>query len=128
MMIVGQDANPMVWGAMDRFHAHFIVRREGQDSPELAARTRVRTRGMFGSKKVERVGWIGAGALAQALDSDAELCGMIAKMPPRDAEIYVEPTDSGVRIHGRWRAAHELDIPREEFEIYDRIAGHIRSA
>lgn len=126
---MAQDTNPMTWGAMDRFQAHFVVRRRNDsDSTALTARTVVSTSGMFGSKRTTHVRWSGAGDLAKTLDADDGLNAMIAKRSPCDATIFVEPTDSGVRIHGKWRALHEFGITREEFEIYDRIAGHIKSA
>ena len=125
---MAQDTNPMVWGAMDRFQAHFIVKHKtDSSSPSLYARTIVSTSGMFGAKQVSKVSWQGAGALTQTLNSDEQLNTLIAKCSPHDAHIFVEPTDSGVRIHGKWRASHEFGITRQEFEIYDRIAGHIKS-
>lgn len=128
-MIMAQDTNPMVWGAMDKFQAHFVVNLgKDSDSPALTARTVVSTKGRFGAKQVTGVRWSGSGTLAQALDSDSALNEMIAKRSVREADIFVEPTDSGVRIHSTWRASDELGITKDEFEIYDRIAGHIKAA
>lgn len=125
---MAQDTNPMVWGAMDRFQAHFVVKRgSNSDSPDLAARTIVSTKGWFGAKKVTNVKWSGAGPLTQTLNSDESLNEMIAKCSVRDAHIFIEPTDSGVRIHGKWRPSDQFGITKEEFDIYDKIAGHIKS-
>ena len=46
-----QDPNPLPWGAQDRFQAHYIVRKQADDSIELTARTVLETSGHFGSKK-----------------------------------------------------------------------------
>lgn len=116
----------MPWGALDRFQAHYVVRRGGAHA--LAARTVVKTEGRLGAKKVVRVSWSGAGPLADALNADGELNAMIAAMGRRGASIMVEPTESGVRIHGPWRAAHEFGVTAEEFGVYDRIAGHVKAA
>jgi len=125
----GQDPNAMPWGAMDRFQAHYVVRREdGPGSHALAARTVVETEGRCGARRVARVSWSGAGPLADALNADGELNAMIAAMGRRGASIMVEPTGAGVRIHGPWRAAHEFGVTAEEFGVYDRIAGHVRAA
>ncbi len=119
----------MPWGAMDRFQAHYVVRRDdGPDSHTLAARTVVSTEGHCGSRRITGVRWSGAGALADTLNADGELNEMIARRGTSGADIFVEPTDSGVRIHGAWRASHEFGVTREEFDVYDRIAGHVKAA
>tara|TARA_B100000073_G_scaffold256336_1_gene216264 strand:+ start:986 stop:1135 length:150 start_codon:yes stop_codon:yes gene_type:complete len=46
-----QDPNPLPWGAQDRFQAHFIVRKQADNSLDLTARTVLKTSGHFGSKK-----------------------------------------------------------------------------
>lgn len=117
----------MTWGAMDKFQAHYVVKRNDISDFEMMAHTVVSTKGHFGAKQVLSVSWSGAGKLAKTLGDDSSLNGMIAKLPVREAHIFVEPTDSGVRIHGKWRGADELQITQQEFEIYDRIAGHIKS-
>lgn len=125
-----QDPSPMPWGAMDRYQAHFIVRGREEDAAsdaDAAARTVVSTRGRFGAKKVAGVSWDGAGRLADALNADAELNSMIAGQRPADAAIFVEPMDGHVRIRGGWSSSASFGISREQFEIYDRIAGHVRS-
>lgn len=122
-----QDPNPMPWGAMDRYQAHFIVRGQAASDADTAARTVVSTRGRFGSKSVAGVSWNGAGRLADRLNGDDELNSMIARQRPADASIYVEPMGDHVRIRGRWASESSFAISREQFGIYDRIAGHVRS-
>lgn len=122
-----QDPNPIPWGAMDRYQAHFIVRKQVASDADAAARTVVSTRGRFGAKSVAGVSWDGAGRLADALNADGDLNAMIAGQKPADASIYVEPMDGHVRIRGRWASASSFAISREQFGIYDRIAGHVRS-
>ena len=117
----------MPWGAMDRYQAHFIVRGHAASDADTAARTVVSTRGRFGSKSVAGVSWSGAGRLADRLNADGELNSMIARQRPADASIYVEPMDGHVRIRGKWVSESSFAISREQFGIYDRIAGHIRS-
>jgi len=52
---------------------------------------------------------------------------MIAKQSVKDATIYVEPTEVAVRIRSKWDDHIAFGITKELFEIYDRIAGHIKS-
>ena len=126
-MPVPQDPNPTPWGAMDRFQAHFIVRKSELHPGIYLARTHLVTRGRFASKTLQSVSWDGPGSLACALNQDDELNAMIMKRSVHDATIFVEPTDDVVRIHGKWKNHLEFGIDKEQFEIYDRIAGHIRS-
>ncbi|MHA7647004.1 hypothetical protein [Nitrosopumilus sp. S4] len=123
-----QDPNPMPWGALDRFQAHFIVRKDPGDSVgNYVAKTKLTTKGHFGSKKIVKVDWDGPGTLATKLNADVELNELIAKQSLKDATIYVEPTDGVVRIRSKWDNHISFGISKELFEIYDKIAGHIKS-
>ncbi len=122
-----QDPNPLPWGALDRYQAHFIVRRSDVNNDlDFIAKTILKTKGHFGAKKVESVKWNG-GKLATILNSDSELNELIKKQSVRDASIFVEPTSTGIRIHGKWKNHLDFGITKELFEIYDKIAGHIKS-
>ena len=121
-----QDPDPLPWGALDRFQAHFIVRKDTDASGlDYVAKTKLTTTGYFAAKKVVSVKWEG-NRLAYLLNQDSELNDLIAKQSFRDASITVEPTDDAVRIHGKWQNNHDLGITKELFEIYDKIAGHIK--
>ena len=121
-----QDPNPLPWGAQDRFQAHFIVKREfGEKALDFTARTRLKTTGHFGSKKIIGVTWEG-GKLADELNSDSSLNGMIVKQSVNDATIFVDPTDNGIRIYGKWKNSYDFSITKELFDIYNNIAGYIK--
>ncbi len=123
-----QDPNPMPWGALDRYQAHFIVRKDaGRGVSNYLAKTKLTTRGHFAAKTVEKVEWDGNGSLATILNEDAELNEMIARQSVSDATIYVEPTDGAIRIRNKWKNHLDFGITKELFEIYDRIAGHIKN-
>jgi hypothetical protein len=123
-----QDPNPLPWGALDRFQAQFIVRKITNSSyGNYLAKTKLTTKGHFASKTVTKVEWIGIGSLASKLNADTDLNEMIAKQSVKDATIYVEPTEVAVRIRGKWDNHIAFGITKELFEIYDRIAGHIKS-
>ena len=123
-----QDPTPMPWGALDRFQAHFIVRKDiGTQVGNYVAKTELVTKGHFASKSVVKVGWNGPGSLSSKLNEDTELNEMIAKQSVKDATIFVEPTDGAVRIRSKWDNHLAFGITKELFEIYDRIAGHIKS-
>ena len=122
-----QDPNPLPWGALDRFQAHFIVRKDiASNVLDYTAKAVLNTRGHFGGKEVVSVSWNG-GKLASILNDDSTLNEMIAQQSVRDASIIVEPTENAVRIHSKWQNRHDLGISKEMFEIYDKIAGHIKS-
>ena len=121
-----QDPNPLPWGAQDRFQAHFIVQQEPSDKiVQLTARTRLKTTGNFGSKKVIGVTWEG-GKLAEDLNADSSLNEMITGQSVNDATIFVDPTDNGVRIYGKWKSSYDFSITKELFDIYNNIAGYIK--
>ncbi len=123
-----QDPNPIPWGAQDRFQAHFIVRKDNDtEIGTYVAKTQLTTKGHFAAKTVVKVEWDGSGRISSKLNGDNELNEMIAKQSVKDATIYVEPTDEAIRIRGKWDNHIAFGITRELFEIYDRIAGHIKS-
>ena len=121
-----QDPNPLPWGAQDRFQAHFIVKRQAETSLDLTARTILQTSGHFGTKKVTKVEWQG-GRIADTLNSDSVLNELIAQQSVDDATITVDPTSKGVRIYGKWKNSFEFKISKPQLEIFDKIAGHIKS-
>ncbi|MEE8178664.1 MAG: hypothetical protein V3T63_01670 [Nitrosopumilaceae archaeon] len=121
-----QEPNPLPWGTQDRYQAHFIVRKNVQNAIDYTARTILSTKGHFGSKKVVGVKWSG-GKLAELLNNDAGLSEMITKQSVKDATIFVDPADNGIRIYGKWKNSFEFGITKEMFEIYDKIASHIKA-
>jgi hypothetical protein len=122
-----QDPNPLPWGTQDRFQAHFIVRKNsGNNQLDYTARTILSTKGHFGSKKIKKVNWNG-GQLAKTLNEDTDLNELIQKQTVKDATIFVDPTDDVVRIYGKWKNNFEFGITKELFEIYNKIAGHVKS-
>ncbi len=122
-----QDPNPLPWGAQDRFQAHFIVKKDSSNNTlDYTSRTVLFTDGHFGSKKIKIVTWDG-GKLAKTLNDDSALNKMIQKQSVKDATIFVDPTEDVVRIYGKWKNNFEFGITKELFEIYDKIAGHIKS-
>ena len=121
-----QDPNPLPWGAQDRFQAHFIVQQNpGDKLLNLTARTRLKTTGHFGSKKIIGVTWEG-GKLAEDLNAASSLNELIAKQSVNDAIIFVDPTDNGIRVYGKWKNSLDFGVTKELFDIYDKIAGYIK--
>ncbi len=121
-----QDPNPLPWGAQDRFQAHFIVRKQAENSLDLTARTVLNTSGPFGSKKATKVQWEG-GKIVDTLNSDSVLNDLIAQQSVDDATITIDPTSKGVRIYGKWKNSFEFNVSKVQFEIFDKIAGHVKS-
>ena len=121
-----QDLDPLPWGALDRFQAHFIVRKSVTNDQDVTTKSILTTKGHFGGKEVVSVSWSG-GKLAEVLNQDTALNEQIAKQSVTDASIFVEPTGKGVRIHNKWKNHLAFGISKEMFEIYDKIAGHIKS-
>ena len=122
-----QDPNPTPWGTQDRFQAHYIVRVKNVSNVlDYTTRTTLSTTGHFGSKKVTDVEWQG-GKISGILNSDSSLKEMIVNQNPDDAVISVEPTNQGIRIYGKWKNSFEFGVSKELFDIYDKIAGHVKS-
>lgn len=123
-----QDPTPLPWGALDRFQAHFIVKKDaGSNYNQYVAKTKLTTSGHFGSKSLVKVEWYGGDRLTTKLNEDSELNEMIAKQSLKDATIFVEPTENAIRIRGKWDNHIAFGISKELFEIYDKIAGHIKA-
>ncbi len=121
-----QDLNPISWGAQDRYQAHFIVKSHRNIPKEdFLARTQLQTKGHFASKKVTGVKWVG-GSIADTLNGDATLIGMMTKLSYRDAQIVIEPTNAGIRIYGKWMDSSNFSMTKELFAVYDRIAFNIK--
>jgi hypothetical protein len=116
-----QDSTISPWGAQDRFQAHFIVKINVASPSKYVARTVLKTKGHFAAKKVESVTWDG-GLLADELNKDSQLNDLIAKQSVRDATIFVDPSDNGVRIYGKWEDSYEFKITKDMYAIYDKIA------
>jgi len=121
-----QDATISNWGAQDRFQAHFIVRKDVSMPSNFVARTVLKTTGHFGAKKVASVRWVG-GMLADVLNTDADLGQLIAKQTVLDATIFVDPSDTGVRIYSKWKNSHDFKITKDLYAIFNKIAGHIKN-
>ena len=98
-----QDTNRMPWGALDRYQAHFIVRKQPNDVVNYVTKTKLATKGHFSSKTILKVEWDGSGSLARKLNEDSTLNEMIAKQSINDATIYIEPTDGAIRIRSKWK-------------------------
>ena len=120
-----QDPLVSHWGAQDRFQAHFIVKIETPNPSKYVARTILKTSGHFNGKKVESVSWNG-GLLAEELNKDSTLNEMIAQQSIKDASIYVDPSNNGVRIYSKWKNSHEFKITKDMYAIYNKIAEHVK--
>ena len=122
-----QDPNPTPWGTQDRYQAHYIVRVKNiENALDYTARSKLSTTGHFGSKKITDVNWNG-GKISNVLDSDTSLKELILQQSPNDAIISIEPTNEGVRIYGKWKNSFEFGVTKDQFEIYDKIAGHVKN-
>lgn len=120
-----QDPLISHWGAQDRFQAHFIVKIETPNPSKYVAKTILKTKGHFNGKTVDSVSWNG-GILAEELNKDSELNELIAKQSVKDASIFVDPSNNGVRIYSKWKNSSEFQITKELFVIYNKIAEHIK--
>lgn len=120
-----QDSTISHWGAQDKFQAHFIVKTDVAQPAKYVARTILKTEGHFGAKKVKSVSWNGS-LLAEELSKDAELNALIAKQSVRDATIFVDPAIKEIRIYSKWKNSHDFQITKEMYEIYNKIAEHIK--
>ena len=122
-----QNSTISSWGAQDKFMAHFIVKKDVKNKTiDYTAKTFLNTSGRFAQKQISSVSWNG-GKLADILNQDTSLNDMITKQTPHDGVIFIEPTNFGVRIYGKWKNLYDFIISKELFMIYNIIAGHIKS-
>ncbi|MCY3854120.1 MAG: hypothetical protein OXF28_00085 [Thaumarchaeota archaeon] len=120
-----QDPNPLPWGAQDKFQIHFIVKQKIKHSLDYVAKTKLTTKGHFGSKKLVNIKWTG-GKLADVLNQDSKLHDLILEQPIENANIFIDPVDDVVRMYGSWKNKN-LVLTKDLFNIYDAIALHIKS-
>jgi hypothetical protein len=120
-----QDPLVSQWGAQDRLQAHCIVKLEFSDPSKYVAKTVLKTSGHFNGKKVESVSWIG-GVIAEELNKDSALNDLIAKQSIKDATIFVDPSNNGIRIYSKWKNSHEFNITKDMYAIYNKIAEHVK--
>lgn len=112
-----QDPNPMPWGALDRYQAHFIVRKQTDQVVNYATKTKLTTKGHFSSKTILQVVWDGSGSLTRKLNEDNTLNEMIAKQSIHDATIYIEPTDGAIRIRSNWKNHLDFGITKNSLKF-----------
>jgi hypothetical protein len=120
-----QDPLVSQWGAQDRFQAHFIVKVDTPNPSKYVAKTILKTSGHFNGKRVASVTWNG-GLLAEELNKDSALNEMISKQSIKDASIFVDPSNNGIRIYSKWKNSHEFKITKDMYAIYNKIAEHIK--
>ena len=129
-----QDPNVMPWGALDRYQAHYIVKipdynNNNSTKPAVFVKTDLETSGHFASKRVISVRWSGTSSeLLERLNNDGDLNALISQQSVWDASICIEQTDENIRIHGRWNDKATFGASADMFEIYDRIAGHVKAS
>src|SRR2546422_271042 len=98
---MSEDLNSQPWGAQDRFQAHFIVKTGGQIfDAEFLAKTKLKTKGHFATKKVAGVVWVG-GNIAETLNSDSDLTNMMVKLPYKDAQIGIVINSWAFLVNGK---------------------------
>ena len=61
------------------------------------------------------------------MNEDSVLNELIAQQSVDDALITIDPTTKGVRIYGKWKNSFDFKVSKEQFEIFDKIAGHIKT-
>jgi hypothetical protein len=120
-----QDPLVSNWGAQDRFQAHFIVKIDVSNPSIYVAKTILKTSGHFNGKKIDSISWNG-GFLADDLNKDSELNDLIARQSIKDASIFVDPSNNGIRIYSKWKNSHEFEITKDMYVIYNKIAEHVK--
>ena len=64
--------------------------------------------------------------LKDAIKQNRPNAEIITKQLINDATIFVDPTDNGIRIYGKWKNSYDFSVTKELFEIYDKIAGYVK--
>lgn len=121
-----QDPNPTIWGTLDKFQLHFIVNITIKNPSIYVAKTKLITKGHFGSKKLIDIQWIG-NELANVLNNDKNIHDLLLTQSLHDTIIFIEPITDVVRIYGKWKNEHNIILTKELFDVYNNIAAHIKS-
>lgn len=113
------------WGALPYCQMHFVVLGNAREYVEhLVARTRKKTKGVI-HKTITDVWWEG-GIIADQLNRDVPLNSLLKEVLLEEGEIYIDPVENCVRIHGEWKFEYELEMSKKALEAYNTIAAHVK--
>ncbi|MGH9876391.1 MAG: hypothetical protein ACRD5H_02030 [Nitrososphaerales archaeon] len=113
------------YGALPYYQTHFIVAGNGRlFEDRLIARTRKKTKGVI-RKEVVDLRWEG-GRIAERLNSDSNLKSLLTTVLLEEGDIYIDPTENGIRIYGSWKPEYKVEMSKQALEAYDIVAGHVK--
>ncbi len=61
------------------------------------------------------------------MNEDSILNELITQQSIDNATITIDTTSKGIRIYGKWKNSFDFKVSKEQFEIFDKIAGHIKT-
>ncbi|MGH9923041.1 MAG: hypothetical protein ACRD38_09840 [Nitrososphaerales archaeon] len=113
------------YGALPYYQTHFIVAGNGRlFEDRLIARTRKKTKGVI-RKEVVDLRWEG-GRIAERLNSDSNLKSLLTTVLLEEGDIYIDPTENGIRIYSSWKPEYKVEMSKQALEAYDIVAGHVK--
>jgi len=114
------------YGALPYYQTHFVVAGNGRIfEDKLIARTRKKTKGVI-RKQVTDVIWNG-GQITDKLNGDSTLKSLLTTVLLEEGNIYIDPTENGIRIYSDWKPEYKVEISKQTLEAYNIIAGHVKS-
>jgi hypothetical protein len=114
------------YGALPYYQTHFIVAGNGRVFEDrLIVRTRKKTKGVI-HKQVIDLWWEG-GQIADKLNGDANLKSLLKTVLLEEGNIYIDPTENGIRVYSDWKPEYKVEMSRQALEAYNIIAGHLKS-
>ena len=114
------------YGALPYYQMHFVVAGNGRIFEEkLIARTRKKTKGVI-HKQVIDVLWEG-GRITDKLNGDLNLKSLLTRVLLEEGNIYIDPTENGIRIYSNWKPEYKVEMSKQALEAYNIIAGHVKS-
>lgn len=114
------------YGALPYYQTHFVVAGNGRIfEDKLIARTRKKTKGVI-RKQVTDVIWNG-GQITDKLNSDSNLKSLLTMVLLEEGNIYIDPTENGIRIYSDWKPEYKVEVSKQTLEAYNIIAGHVKS-
>lgn len=115
-----------LYGALPYYQTHFVISGNGRAfENQLIARTIKKTKGIIKKQVIDA--WWEGGNIADRLNKDANLRALLIEILSEEGNIYIDPTENGIRIYSDWKFEYKIDISKKALEAYNIIAGHVKN-
>ncbi|MFQ5970044.1 MAG: hypothetical protein ACE5J2_06085 [Nitrososphaerales archaeon] len=115
-----------LYGALPYYQIHFVISGNGRAfENQLIARTIKRSKGIIKKQVIDA--WWEGGIIADKLNQDTNLRALLIEILLQEGDIYIDPTENGIRIYSDWKPEYKIKISKKALEAYNIIAGHVKN-